>query len=123
MTDKQIIVDDVDVSKCCYFENNKCLWQKRYCESANCPECEKIDNCYYKQLKRLENEYEGFAVKYTDMEIALHNKERECERLKEHFETAVELFNQAQTAYLCGEEICYLDLEEEFYRYIHECEE
>lgn len=41
----------------------------------------------------------------------------------EHIETAVELFNQAQTTYLCGEEICYLDLEEEFYRYIHECEE
>lgn len=40
----------------------------------------------------------------------------------EHIETAVELFNQAQTTYLCGEEICYLDLEEEFYRYIHKGE-
>lgn len=41
----------------------------------------------------------------------------------EHIETAVELFNQAQTTYLCGSFICNLDLEEEFYRYIHESEE
>ncbi len=42
------------------------------------------------KLEHLENEYEGFAVKYTDMEIALHNREQECEELKEQLERADE---------------------------------
>lgn len=47
---------DIDVSKCCCYENGKCLWTKRYSENNIVPDCEKVKDCYYKQLKRLEQE-------------------------------------------------------------------
>ena len=58
MTDKQVIVDGVDVSEC-----NFCEWK-----SSDIPQCRirlasfeptcKGYNCYYKQLKRKEQEFE-----------------------------------------------------------------
>lgn len=51
MTDKKIIIDGVDVSRCnnydhgSYFECNVC-----------CCHCDEIPNCYFKQLKRKEQE-------------------------------------------------------------------
>lgn len=55
MTDKQIIIDGVDVSGCIYYKATGKYNTCGYC-------CEQNPNCYYKQLKR---------------------KERECEELKE----------------------------------------
>ena len=61
MTDKQIIIDGVDVSSCkfynaddktCREENSK--YPIDICEFAKCEGC----NCYYKQLKRKEQECE-----------------------------------------------------------------
>ena len=57
MTDKQIIIDGVDVSGCVYFCNGYCN------ENDVAYKCNlNNENCYYKQLKR---------------------KEQECDRLKE----------------------------------------
>ena len=56
MTDKQIIIDGVDVSGCIYYDNGKCLND----EMVQCS-CKKVAVCYYKEYKR---------------------KEQECERLK-----------------------------------------
>ena len=80
MTDKQIIIDNVDVSGCSLYEDNPKyrMWgtcdcmrsmvdQSGYDELAGA-EC-KGYNCYYKQLKR---------------------KEQECEELKEQLERADE---------------------------------
>ena len=53
---EETIIDGVDVARCCCYENGKCLWTKRYYESGVVPDCEKIKVCYYKQLKRLEQE-------------------------------------------------------------------
>ena len=64
MTDKQIIIDGVDVSGCNYGEIEKSIF-KCSCEYNVCSAsmfCEDNPDCYYKQLKR---------------------KEQECERLKE----------------------------------------
>ena len=52
MTDKQIIIDGVDVSRCKYW--------KGYCRIASLCDypghlCEVNPNCYYKQLKRKED--------------------------------------------------------------------
>jgi hypothetical protein len=62
MTDKQIIIDGVDVSKCSYFqqEDDEYTCGAEECNGAIVA-CRACDNCYYKQLKR---------------------KEQECERLK-----------------------------------------
>ena len=89
-----IMIDGVDVSGCCqymprYMEDydidalDYCRYHFKPCKDVG------VKYCYYKQLKRkeqqlkdFENEYEGFAVKYTDMEIALKRKEEECKKLR-----------------------------------------
>ena len=65
MTDKQIIIDNIDVSGCDFYIDSKNL-------EFNCKQtpqsyfCKNQPNCYYKQLKR---------------------KEQECEELKKELET------------------------------------
>lgn len=52
MSRKPIIINDVDVSGCKYFEGFDCMlepYDQEYC-------CRWRDNCYYKQLKRKEQE-------------------------------------------------------------------
>lgn len=79
MTKEPIMIDDVDVYKC---KNAKRSIFGIDMECRLGGDCSQNPNCHFKQLKRLENEQEGFAVKYTDLEIALKRKEEECERLK-----------------------------------------
>ena len=75
MTDKQIIIDGVDVSGCAYItyrdsENPICSETGQYCKG--------YDICYYKQLKRKEQECEELKEKYKwydhYKEQALYNK-------------------------------------------------
>lgn len=70
MTNKETIIDGVDVSGCeCLmadgFDFPQCRWEIQ--QSSFSSACEQHDNCYYKQLKR---------------------KEQECERLKQEVEKA-----------------------------------
>lgn len=74
MTNKEIIIDGVDVRECAYFRDdvyadkqidNACsigLWQRYYSRlEENCKmhcECKNNPNCYFKQLKRKEQECE-----------------------------------------------------------------
>lgn len=58
MTDKQII-DGVDISKCIYFRMNNKMPLCKACNSGvGSPYCEYHNDCYYKQLKRKEQECE-----------------------------------------------------------------
>ena len=77
MTDKQIIIDGVDVSKCKYFDcdSKKCkaeYYVRHGYEIVEYDSCRENPNCYYKQLKR---------------------KEQECEELKEDVERWKSNFN------------------------------
>lgn len=79
MTDKEIIIDGVDVSECVEFRddvytdkqiNNACsigLWQRHYSGlEENCKmscECKNNSDCYFKQLKRKEQECEELKDK------------------------------------------------------------
>lgn len=60
MTDKQIIIDGVDVSKCSYFD----FTGERYCYECSsefgCAICDERPNCLYKQLARKEQECEDW---------------------------------------------------------------
>ena len=58
MTDKEIIIDDVDVSKCNYFNNTDKSYCEECCSEFGCAICNDRPNCYYKQLKRKEQECE-----------------------------------------------------------------
>lgn len=91
MTDKEIIIDGVDVSRCeycsstpnstlCYMKGNK---------------CEDNPNCFYKQLQRLTVQYD---------KVLEHNKnlQREVENLTELVEEAKE----APICFQCKEEPC-----------------
>lgn len=100
MADKeQIIIDGVDVVGCKYFNRFRSI-----CHNKNlCCDCEKNPNCYYKQLKRKEQECKKLNNKIIDMNsiiedaaINLGNKDftlydlpfeikklsQECENLK-----------------------------------------
>ena len=69
MTDKEIIIDGVDVSKCghintCDNKINCVILQDDVCETN--PYCEGY-NCYYKQLKRKEKECEKYKQTLTEI--------------------------------------------------------
>lgn len=66
MTDKEIIIDGVDVSECKYLP---------YCEDKQ-GNCGNNPNCYFKQLKRKEQECEKYEQ--TLFEIKIYCKTALC---------------------------------------------
>lgn len=54
----EIYIDGVNVAGCQCFENDKCLWCKKYYESNATPNCKEVKDCYYKRLQRLKQENE-----------------------------------------------------------------
>lgn len=79
MTDKEIIIDGVDVSKCIHIDNwkhcNCCndLIKTIYPKASQCLieedlRCEIYSNCYYKQLKRKEQECEELKQELQELE-------------------------------------------------------
>ena len=77
MADKQIIIHNVDVSECTYSKigiDKKCYCeQDLYDDGTPVFTCDECTNCYYKQLKRKEQECEELK--------------KECERLKNELST------------------------------------
>ena len=72
MTDKQIIIDGVDISKCKHYDEvfNYCdqsyLGEGGLLKNTKNPKrCECSPNCYYKQLKRKEQECEELRRNIT----------------------------------------------------------
>lgn len=88
------MINGVDVSgceyiNCCCYENGKCLWTKRYYENNIVPDCEEVQDCYYKQLKRLETENaklkdENFKLGQIDIKkvTLVENRQLEEENAK-----------------------------------------
>ena len=95
MTDKQIIINGIDVSECDFYDKNKkyCLtlkmdttgfknpscfsgdFQKCIQDSKTCPYtfCDNNHNCYYKQLKAKEQECERLKEENEDMKMELRD--------------------------------------------------
>ena len=102
MTNKQIIIDNVDVSGCEYYFDAKCrcmdatIMQDFY----SCPQCSSNPNCSYKQLEQVKQENKRLleiinakSLETVDIDSAfeieklkeqLQAKEQECEELKEN---------------------------------------
>ena len=89
MTDKQIIIDGVDVSKCIYFqkEDDEYTCGAEECNGAIVA-CRACDNCYYKQLKRKEQECERLketieenSYRYAELDADFEQLQKKCERL------------------------------------------
>lgn len=106
MTDKQIIIDGVDVSGCKYYDDETCCN-----EDVFTLDCENT-NCMYKQLKRKEQEYEELR-KY-------HNKC--CEEFENEKQKLIDKYNQFSKDFFigkyCKKEYCELLKAKE-----QECEE
>ena len=69
MTDNQIIIDGVDVSKCGHYHYGKCEidydeWNN---EIIRYNECQNNPNCYYKQLKREKQECKRLKQTLTEI--------------------------------------------------------
>ena len=91
MTDKQIIIDNIDVSGCDFYIDSKNL-------EFNCKQtpqsyfCKNQPNCYYKQLKR---------------------KEQECEELKKELEA---VYDDCKGCPTCNEALYNANLYAKEYR-------
>ena len=73
MTDKQIIINGVDVSGCENFSCGICEEENKIPKTINhfTADCRMYPNCYYKQLKRKEQECERLMSTLTEIkEIA-----------------------------------------------------
>ncbi len=81
MTDKQIIIDGVDVSGCPYYCGHDIC--KNTCHYFSTP-CEWVDvqNCTYKQFIQAEQTVEECHKYQAELEDKLKAKEQECEELK-----------------------------------------
>ena len=72
MTDKQIIIDGVDVSKCKYFDcdSKECkaeYYVRHGYEIVEYDSCRKNKNCDFKQLKRKEQEYDKLKAENEEL--------------------------------------------------------
>ena len=98
MTDKQIIIDGVDVSRCeCIIEDYQRAnnFEGRYEHIKNVCElgergagyynlfCKDNPSCYYKQLKRKEQECEALQMSENEAREIIAELKAECKELKE----------------------------------------
>jgi hypothetical protein len=99
MTDKQITIDECNVSECKYFNgyqrivrNNECIvdMQNACIEEIETKPCSQKHNCYFKNWQRKEQECEYWkhqaelGVDTTNrLTKELKEKEQECDELKE----------------------------------------
>ena len=69
MTDKQIIIDGVDVSGCENFSCGICEEENKIPKTINhfTADCRMYPNCYYKQLKRKEQECKELKKQVSDL--------------------------------------------------------
>ena len=97
MTDKQIIIDGVDVSGCKKYEHeiarcNATLKNMCFC-GGRCTDKKNAD-CYFKQLKRKEQELQEAMDNYVQLDLQrvkeynelvdlYKAKEQECDKLKQ----------------------------------------
>lgn len=90
MTDKQIIIDDIDVSGCEAYKDEHCK-DKTSIMFCNTNLCSNFPNCYYKQLKAKEQECKNNKIAYQ-MELDIYNQE--CLDLQEELKETLKQLDQ-----------------------------
>ena len=110
MTDKQIIIDGVDVSGCKEYEYeivrcNATLKNMCFC-GGRCTDRKNAD-CYFKQLKRKEQECEELKSDLTDLSKIIDCKngtiltfKEQLDRLKQTVAEIKEICNEYQKEYI-----------------------
>ena len=111
---KEIIIDGVNVAKCQCFENDKCLWCKKYYENNVTPNCKEVKDCYFKQLQRLKQENEELKKRCEELDkmtgifsARLANKYKQSlEKIREIIKTLIMEMPEYHDCYYkdeCGE--------------------
>ena len=112
MTDKPIIIDGVDVSECKYFDCDskecKSEYYVRYgYEITEYDSCRENTNCYFKQLKRKEQECEELKSDLTDLSKIIGCKngtiltfKEQLDKLKQTLTEIKEICNEYQKEYI-----------------------
>lgn len=85
MTDEQIIIDGVDVARCEYYDEDKYYT----CTSENAFRCEECPICYFKQLGRLNTQYNAVVEQNKNLQGELNRKTQEGEELKKQLDEQV----------------------------------
>ena len=108
MTDKPIIIDGVQVQDCCYFDyENDGYEDSCYIHQNECS----AQNCYFKQLKRKEQECEELDEELNDLtrdiktrlkveKIKLDQLKAENEKLEQTLAEIKEICNEYQKEYI-----------------------
>lgn len=100
MTDKQIIIDGIDVSECRYFNgyqrivrNNECIvdMQNACIEEIKTKPCSQKHNCYFKNWQRKEQECKNNKIAHQ-MELDIYNQA--CLNLQEELKETFEQLDQ-----------------------------
>ena len=117
MENKEIIIDGVDVAGCKYFNRFRSIWHNKNL----CCDCEKNQDCYYKQLQREKQnsqEARDVAIKEfnraEELKTLLKRKEQEYEELRQYhnkcceenakkLEEWLEKYNQVSTNFYNGD--------------------
>ena len=105
MTDKQIIIDDVNVSECVYRAEEKCTLKDDGCYF--------FPNCNYKQLQRLKEHHHKTEFEASENLKKLVKLEQECEELKEELES---LYDNCKGCSTCNEALYNANLYTKKYR-------
>lgn len=79
MTDKEIIIDGVDVSECEYYDKN-CFWHCTHPDTDSY-KCKENLDCYYKQFARKKQECEKY--KQALDEIKEYTRKQFCDNCED----------------------------------------
>lgn len=89
MTDKEIIIDGVNVAGCYFCKNNFELT-----DIEGLQKCSEIRDCFYKQLQRKTQELEQLQEDYTELELRHNDSYKEFLKLKQECEERKEIFKE-----------------------------
>ena len=99
MTDKEIIIDGVDVSKCIHYKNKSCIAD--YC-LTDMPfdeaKCKLNPNCYFKQLKRKEQECEEINLRNERLVVEKYTMNEEILKLKQALDEIKEIAEKCRSS-------------------------
>ncbi len=97
MTDK-IIIDGVDVSECYYFESKRNN-DENFCRAFALP-CDLGQkpclNCFHKQLKCTQNQYNAVVEQNKSLQQELKRKEKGCEELENQLQAEQQRIEELQ---------------------------
>lgn len=114
MTNKEIIINGVDVSKC-----DKLIVNQLYGYACNCEEdphiissCKNRHNCYYKQLARKTQECEELKSESFTRESLISMQEKDIDRYRKALEEIEKVCLEDTHTFADGTELRYDSLDE-----------